>query len=35
MLKETIEGSFSTIQANFSFTDTNFPVAKFGKDPLN
>ena len=35
MLTETIEGSFFAIQAKFCFTDTNFPVVKFGKDPLN
>ena len=32
MLKEQIQVSFFTIQANFCFTDTNFTKAKFEKD---
>ena len=35
MPKKPIEVSFFEIQANFSFTDTNFTEAKFDKDPLN
>ena len=35
MPKKPTEVSFFEIQANFSFTDTNFTEAKFDKDPLN
>ena len=34
MPKKPIEVSFFEIQANFSFTDTNFTEAKFDKDPF-